>query len=178
MGLRISRGTISLLTTVLLVWLGTTSLPGSAGDKAPSELGSRGTIGAIELEEVRGPCPDHCVMCADSKAHACHEDAGTGGDFCQHAEECTELGSCGDHACDPDVTRSDLDRNRDLDVRAAITRIPFSTAEEIAGFVRANDHSVRYNSQRGVIQILGCEDRIVAQAKVSPSVGRVLDAVD
>jgi hypothetical protein len=108
-----------------------------------------------------GDCVWHCRKC-DNDEHDIVV-ATTSNAQSIHHETCNP-GKCSLHDCEPTFTATASDPNAFpvnglLELEAAVER---STYAQLAEFVKANPGRVRLNRERGALQLLGCNDAIVA----------------
>lgn len=94
------------LVALLGIGIGSSSTDGVPTSYEPGESATE--LASLELPALPDECLDACVYCDDVK-HACHVDAGLGGSYCPHEEQCTEQGDCEDHKCDPEFASAALE---------------------------------------------------------------------
>ena len=77
------------------------------------------------------------------------------------------------HDCDRQFATTERDSANLLELEAAIGR---STYAELAAFVKANTDRIRLNRERVALQLLGCNDAVVASytSHTTPAIGLLL----
>jgi hypothetical protein len=132
-----------------------------------------------------------CDRCSDGGFGGMneHQFASSGAFFdCQVFNAChgnTQTGWCGEWHCPCNAIScpppqeaaitgaSNTERAVSVDVVANAARN--DDVRELSGILRRNGDVVRYNPTRGVVQLLGCGQEVVAQVPVSAAIAVALD---
>ena len=142
--------TIRTLALLIAMPLWTVATP--AATEAPLALASFN----LEVMLASG-CVYYCDSLCDEGEHRIITAIYTNAES-NHHETCNP-GSCSMHECDPTFAATGRNPDALLDLEVAIKR---STPAELAAFVKANPARIRLNHERAALQLVGCNDAIVA----------------
>ena len=151
--------TTTRMLTLVVIPLGIVTLPAAVTPGDPAT-----PLASFDLDALldSGWCPKYCDEECGRPGHHRIIDAGPRNNAeSKDPYEVCEPGPCfPKHKCDKYAnTQPGRDSTDLLELEVAIGR---STYAELAAFVRANADRIRLNRERVALQLLGCNDAIVA----------------
>jgi hypothetical protein len=118
-----------------------------------------------------------CAKCSDGENT--HSFSGSGAYFdcatCNSCHSNTQSGWCGDYHCNCGTDEDELVNGAALSIQTFAQLGETSHVSDVAALLARHPNRLQYNAGRGVLQLLSCDSKVIAQISVDDAVTAALD---